>query len=171
MAVEIPESAKRHWRIMDELEAQTDRGMAIIGAAYLEERLTEAIRSRFVSENEQADELLSYKGPLGTFGAKIDAAYAFGLIGEVTRRDLHLIRYIRNDFAHTVEPVSFNTDSIANRCREIQISATILMFGAKDFPSEPRDMYGTAMTIIYNLLWSEITQSDDPSPTAARFTP
>lgn len=171
MTHEIPETVKRHWRIIDELEKQTDRGMGIIGAAYVEERLTDAIRSRFVPENDQADELLSYRGPLGTLGAKTDAAYAFGLIGEVTRRDLHLIRKIRNDFAHLVEPMSFDTDSIANRCREIKISATILWLGAKDFPSEPRDMYYTALMLIFNLLGSEITQSNYPSPKPALFTP
>jgi hypothetical protein len=47
--------------------------------------------------------------PLATFSARIDAAYQFGLISHFLARDLHLIRKIRNEFAHHPFDRTFDT--------------------------------------------------------------
>ena len=67
-------------------------------------------------------QLFDGTGALATFSAKIDIAYAFGLIGTQERADLHIIRKIRNDFAHAVQyELSFLTEAIANRVRSLII--------------------------------------------------
>lgn len=67
----------------------------------------------------ERDILLDNNGPLTTFSSRIELSYLLGLIGEQTRRDLNLIRKIRNEFAHTSNPISFETESIRNRCLEL----------------------------------------------------
>jgi hypothetical protein len=46
-------------------------------------------------------------------------AYALGLIGPNARRELHLIRKVRNEFGHEPKPISFDHPPIASRCREL----------------------------------------------------
>jgi DNA-binding MltR family transcriptional regulator len=46
---------------------------------------------------------------LGTFAARIAAAYSMGLISDLEYKDCELIRKIRNEFAHKVH-MSFKDD-------------------------------------------------------------
>jgi|KBSSwiStaDraftv2_1062776.scaffolds.fasta_scaffold40801_4 hypothetical protein len=162
----VPEYVRRHWRIIDEIERQTDRGAAIIGAAYLEERLTEAIRSRFVPGNNIETDLLGFSGAVGTFSAKIDLAFLLGLIGPQAYRDLHLIRRIRNDFAHVMEPLTFAAPKVANRCRELYLPTHLLMPGQNVLPQEPRAQYLAAVMLLFNLIWGEMYKKKAPAEPA-----
>src|SRR5262249_25604196 len=57
-------------------------------------------------------------GPLGSFGARTKLVYALGLIGATARRDLDLVRRIRNEFAHLSDAHRFSDPSVRDRCRE-----------------------------------------------------
>jgi len=46
--------------------------------------------------------------------------YLLGYVGPVARRELHLIRRIRNEFAHEYKPLQFTEPSIESRCRELR---------------------------------------------------
>lgn len=46
-------------------------------------------------------------------------AYFLRLIGPVTRRELDIIRTIRNECAHNMNPVSFDTEPTISRCRAL----------------------------------------------------
>ena len=59
--------------------------------------------------NTLKEKLFVGYGPLSSFSAKIDIAYALGLIPASLRRDLHAIRDIRNAFAHTTERLHFDS--------------------------------------------------------------
>jgi hypothetical protein len=88
------------------------------------------------------EEFLPHSRPLGSFSVRIDMAYILGLIGPQARRDLHLIRKIRNDFGHNIDPVTFDHEPIANRCRELH-------FHAFDKSESPRRVYvQTAMGLV-----------------------
>src|SRR6202008_1198062 len=52
--------------------------------------------------------------------SKIDICYLLGFISLGTHRDLHLIRKIRNDFAHSASPIDFTNDAIGQRCGEFK---------------------------------------------------
>lgn len=103
----------------DTLDAETDRGCALMSAAYLDSQLEELIRANLVDDNKTADELLAQSKPLASFSSRIDLAYLLGCIGKMVHRDLHLIRKIRNDFGHTSTPLDFTHAPIAARCREM----------------------------------------------------
>lgn len=101
------------------LSDETDRGCALMAAAYLDEALKTLFREVLVQDNKIVNELFSTTGPIGTFSSRIDLAYVMGLIGKRFHRDLHLIRKIRNDFGHTAKKIDFTTASIKARCQEL----------------------------------------------------
>lgn len=106
----------------NELSDESDRGCALFGSSYLEAALQNLIIDFLVGDQAVIDSLFSGTAPLATFSAKIDMAYSLGLITSLERRDFHLVRKIRNDFAHSAEALSFSTTSIHQRCAELTLS-------------------------------------------------
>lgn len=109
------------------LDRETDRGVALICAAYVEDQLKELLEGEFVDLPKVVDNLFNHNGPLGTFSAKIDICLVMGLIGQDMHRGLHLIRKIRNTFAHFHWPRSFVDQDIAAQCRELYGSIAPLL--------------------------------------------
>jgi hypothetical protein len=60
--------------------------------------------------NNKAERI--FNGPLRSFAAKIDVAYAFELIDDELYDDLTIIRDIRNGFAHSVTETDFGSSEI-----------------------------------------------------------
>lgn len=104
------------------LTGETDRGCALMAAAYLSDQLEKLLRSLFVVDQQAVDELFEPFGPAGSFSARIDLACACGLLPKPAYDDLHLIRKIRNDFGHVAEPLTFDEPAIADRCQALQHS-------------------------------------------------
>src|SRR5829696_108003 len=86
---------------------ETDRGKALVLTAWLDDALEQFLRTRVVQEKKLIENLFDQDRPLGTFSARINVAYAFGLVSEGVYRDLHAIREIRNRFAHERNLISF----------------------------------------------------------------
>lgn len=101
------------------LNPETDRGCALMAASFLDSELELLLGQFVVDDSKVIEETFSQGKPIGTFSSRIDLAYLLGLIGKSTRRDLHLIRKIRNDFGHTHRPLSFADQNVSNRCREL----------------------------------------------------
>jgi DNA-binding MltR family transcriptional regulator len=116
------------------LTPESDRGCAMIAVAYLDGQLEGLLRTNFVNDPKCCDDLLGPSRPLGTFAARVELAFALGLLPAETRHDLHLIRKIRNDFGHKPEPIAFSTAAISSRCSEL--SCTWL-----EKSEEPRDRF------------------------------
>jgi mannitol operon repressor len=89
-------------RLEDEFNRETDRGAALVCAAFLDERLHETLAAHFV-QHKDADRLFKTDAPLSTFSARIRIAFALGLISELEYKQCEIIRNIRNDFAHKLE--------------------------------------------------------------------
>jgi DNA-binding MltR family transcriptional regulator len=110
-------------RFRKTLSQETDRGCAMIAAAFLDSELATLLRHSLVQdERAQAEFLTGKNGPLGSFSSRIDAAYLLGKMSLAVHRELHLIRRIRNEFGHDPEPITFNHAPIASRCRELRYS-------------------------------------------------
>ena len=142
---------------MDELEftvasQQPREGGAVLDfAESLNEGLLDLLRGHSVT-GKSADDLFKARGPLATFAARIDAAHAFGLITDSERRDLDLIRQIRNAFAHvslgSLADISFNLPAVRIRCLQLAEFPPDLVREAKavgwlpDYdPASPRDRF------------------------------
>jgi Domain of unknown function (DUF4145) len=108
---------------IEELQRQAradgnDRGAAILIAANFENVLELAIIRRLGVGNR----------PDSTFGKKIEKAQHLGIIGPQTRHNLDMVREIRNAFAHSMIPITFETAPIAAACREFTMPVRLPPF-------------------------------------------
>ena len=101
------------------LSEETDRGCALMAAAYLDSELEKLLSKHFVNNENIKKEMLGVSRPLGSFSSRIDMAYLLGLVGPKAHRDLHLIRKVRNEFGHVPTPISFDDPALASRCKEL----------------------------------------------------
>lgn len=101
---------------------ETDRGCALILAANLDNRLSELLRNLYVEHPPKSEKnLFSSQGFPATFSSRIDMCYALGQIGEDEYHDMHLIRKIRNEFAHNESGLTFQSPSIYSRCTHFRL--------------------------------------------------
>ena len=126
MALYSDEAINQALALVKEIESQSDRGAAIIGAAWVEEELQAAIESAMTSDKLAADRLFRKSGPLSSFSAKIDLARLLGILSTRVATDLHIIRKVRNEFAHSVldhnsSTLSFSTSCISDRCLAMHV--------------------------------------------------
>jgi hypothetical protein len=125
----LAEKEKRKVAFIEEMNLQTDRGVAIVGAAWVEDEMALALESILASEPNVWKRLFEGAGPLATFSAKIDLARLLGLITDAIRSDLHIIRDIRNEFAHQVAhktdytKLSFQSAHLKDKCMALKCIA------------------------------------------------
>ncbi|MCI0408115.1 MAG: MltR family transcriptional regulator [Acidobacteria bacterium] len=139
---------------IQELEGPAERSFAIVSAAYLEELLKNAIRSRFVGgiSREVDDDIFGRSGPLATLNGKIDIAYTLGLIDKRSHHDLHLIRKIRNEFAHAFKRTRFGTPKIAKLCAALSLPGTKAIADKTGARIRPREKYRITLVALAELL-------------------
>jgi DNA-binding MltR family transcriptional regulator len=94
-------------QISEDLKKESDRAAAVLAASFLETQL-EALLKKVLIDHKSRDSMFGVYAPLGSFSAKISAAFLMGLIPEDIYKDLNLIRKIRNEFAHRYENLAFN---------------------------------------------------------------
>jgi DNA-binding MltR family transcriptional regulator len=95
---------------------------AILGQALIETELEVLLRDEFRHKDDDTwSDLTNEKGPLSTFNSKIIAAYAFGLFDETTRKNLNIIREIRNAFAHSKRLIDFNDQAVLNTLAKVSV--------------------------------------------------
>ena len=107
--------------IVKEIHQQTDRGAALIAAAYLEESLVVAIKSRTNRHEAIENRLYKGAGPLASFSAKIDLGLLLGIYEPKVHQFLRTVKDIRNAFAHNPKPMNFGTKKIAALCAKIDL--------------------------------------------------
>jgi hypothetical protein len=153
-----------------EFDKESDRAAAIVVAAILDDALETLIESLLVPALSPKHSIINgHRSPLGTFGARIDAAFQLGLISNYMARDLHLVLDIRNDFAHNPFGCTFDSMSIRNRIRELESSSdfnhrhpnTRRAIG----PPGPRwDFLAVTTWMLYSLRSEKVKQLSEPSP-------
>jgi hypothetical protein len=111
--------AKRERATIENIEKGDDRSAAILAGAYLEDRLTSAIKVRLISDAEVHGKIFKGYGPLATFSAKIDLAYLMRILDRNTRDGFHTIREIRNRFAHRLDLDNFESSMVRDLCKKL----------------------------------------------------
>lgn len=59
-------------------------------------------------------------GPLGSFSAKVDLAFALEIINEETHLELRVLRDLRNEFAHANSPRFFDQEDVIKHLRKLK---------------------------------------------------
>lgn len=113
--------------VSNEFENATDRAVAVVAGAFLEELLEDLLKTFFVKDEKSNKKVFEGYGPLATFNSKIEISYRLGLITKNERNKLHTIRSIRNDFAHTVGDLSFSNQSISDKCQNISVPIELVV--------------------------------------------
>jgi len=102
--------------LFEALSRESDRGLILVSASYLDEALERLLRARFSIEHKKSksmiDPLFNTFGPLSTFSAKIKMSYAIDLIEKWVYRDLEILRKLRNEFAHSIGPAVFDSAEV-----------------------------------------------------------
>jgi hypothetical protein len=107
-----------------DIDRSEDRAAAIVAAAFLEDHLAIALKTRLHQDEKILNDIFRSSGPLGSFSAKIDLAFLIGLCSREAHKELHTIKDIRNEFAHRGLTRDFNSQ----RVRDL---ANNLTFGKK----------------------------------------
>jgi DNA-binding MltR family transcriptional regulator len=105
-------------KVYEALSAESDRGCVIFGSALISEALEELLKSFFRQAPQDSRfirSLFDGYAPLSTFSARIQIAYAIGLVPRALRERIELIRKLRNEFAHESGPLSFENPHCGDR--------------------------------------------------------
>lgn len=105
-----------------QFQQESDKSIVISSAAIIEEVLEELLifKSARPDDNKLHERLFKYTGPLSSFASKIDVCYFLGYIHSDFHNDLHIIRGLRNQAAHSWETFSFEEHSVRDRIGNIK---------------------------------------------------
>jgi DNA-binding MltR family transcriptional regulator len=126
-------------KILDtEFEGSSDRSAAIVGVSYLDELLKEVVLECMVKDTSNVNkQLFSNNGPLSSFSSRIDLSYRFGVISKYEKSQLHILRKIRNIFAHMLVGASFENEGVKQQT--LNTSVPIEMLTPRNIPFPQHD--------------------------------
>jgi hypothetical protein len=125
---------RQFWDFMKEFLPETDRAAVVLAAARVDFTLKDILQNSLVSSPAQSDDLFGRGGPIASFSAKIDLAHRLGLIDNTFAKALHLLRRMRNDFAHQPGGSTLQMSPNSDRLREFLHPFRVL----KEFVEFPR---------------------------------
>jgi hypothetical protein len=151
--------------ILREMAGESDRAAITVGGALVEHTLELLIKTKLRSpqNNTEAGYLFSDTGILGTFWQKIWAAYFLQLIGPSARKELDVIRSIRNEVAHNMNPVSFADRRIYDKCLNLKIIGESVIE-----PNNPRMRFSATIHIFASTMAMKSAALSDPTNTALK---
>lgn len=85
-----------------EFKEESDRSAVVLITSRIDYLLYQLLTKYFLPNSTTKDELFDGDSPLSTLSSKINISHRLGLIDSEFGRVLHLMRKIRNDFAHEV---------------------------------------------------------------------
>ncbi|MDR7121675.1 hypothetical protein [Rheinheimera soli] len=105
---------------MEIVKKESDRGSVLVAVSMIEEILSSLLKARLLPSLDKTDELFDIGyAPFSSFSAKIDLAYRIGCINQEVRRSCHILRKIRNDFAHATDIKGFSNYGTQDRITEL----------------------------------------------------
>jgi len=113
---------KDFFPFIHDLRSESGRGAALLCCAYLDDLIRDTLAAFFVVGSESDRLLEGFNAPLGTFSARVTAAYACALITEDEFSELNRLRKIRNEFAHS-KTAAFTDQKIFDLCANLTYKA------------------------------------------------
>ena len=112
-------SAIEFMTFLYEFRDETDRAAVILGAARLDLLLYQLLIKFLLPNPTATDDLFEYEGPLSSLSAKTNLTLRLGLIDASLAHALHLIRRIRNSFAHETTGCKLDSGAHKDRVKEL----------------------------------------------------
>ncbi|HTR86146.1 MAG TPA: hypothetical protein VMI56_16810 [Reyranella sp.] len=108
--------------------ASHDRTLAIVGAVYLEDALRNAISKHLMPARLPDTRAIIFEddqAPLSGLASRTRMAYALGIIPDDLRKDIGVIRVMRNAFAHSSDGFTFNHPDIKSSLVSLSILQSV----------------------------------------------
>lgn len=159
-----------NWKAFsDELQGESHRAAAIVGAAILDELLGELIGNYLVDDETERKRLLSPRdvmAPLSGFSSRITGAYMLGLIDEKALKELRRINKVRPRFAHEPEGMTFENALVVGQIENLETPDEITEVTARtlEIPMpepDPRLRFIWAVTMMVRYIRSRIEIHED----------
>jgi hypothetical protein len=117
---ELAEELKKHGLDLVDVLRDTNAETALRAGSLVHETLEIALRWKLLVEKKPVnDRMFKGNGTLATFEKRINEAHRLKLIDDVTREDAHLVRRIRNEFAHTREKLHFDSSKVTALAKQL----------------------------------------------------
>ena len=143
------EDVKYFSDFLKEFQSETDRGAALVGASLIDDRLESLLRSHLLDCKESSELLEGSNAPLGTFSARIKAAYCLGLITELEFKECEIIRRVRNEFGHKLHGLTFKDQKVHDLCNNLKANTP----DGKRFSGDARQLYINSVIHTSLSLW------------------
>lgn len=153
--VGMPDRFRKLHVVLNELERESDRGVAILGVSMLDQRLKELLEHLLVP-CAQTNQLL--KGSISSFANRLTLAVATGLIGLEEYDECNRLRSIRNDFAHKFEiDFTFSDSRVSNLCTKLKFyykgdsedEGSMFNESANERQTPPRELFIRSVAEVY----------------------
>jgi DNA-binding MltR family transcriptional regulator len=155
--------------IFHELEAQNDRNAVIVATSIIDDILNSRIRSLVkCGSPKDHNALFADNGPFASMYCKIEWLYCIGELPSSIRKDIHIIRKLRNDAAHKWHNFDFSNEIYSKLLKRISLYRLIDSFkeivkkeeqlSSEDYVwMENRTCFDHMVSLLIILLSKEIT--------------
>lgn len=111
-------------QIVTEIEGTSDRAACLILCSIVERELENLLIKKIWKDTPISEprmkKIFDRDGALSTFSGNINFAFALHLFASHTKNDLDVIRRIRNLFAHSALPITFQHSKIAKEATKLR---------------------------------------------------
>ncbi len=131
--------------IIQEFIGESDRAAAILIGAEIDRVILSVLKTRLLPSESCSINFFRPEGPLGSLASRIELAYRIGLVSSLLHKELHLVRKIRNKFAHGTAGLNFSDSRISSLTQELHIGQLFMqpggMLHAEDSRIQSRNLF------------------------------
>lgn len=115
--------------IKKEFSGSSDRGITVIAASMIDLLMEDLLETFFVPFESKTDRknIFSSNGPLSNISNKIEMAFSLGLLSTFDKKLLKTLISVRNKFAHQIGGISFQSDEVIQKCKQLIIPDDLLV--------------------------------------------
>jgi len=112
-----PSKDQEFKKFIEEIEKESERGMAIICHAYIDDLIKEILKKRLIKDKD----FLKSLEKLISFSRLLTLCYITGVVTEEEKEEITLLNKIRNKFAHNRKVNSFRMANIPDLCNRLRV--------------------------------------------------
>ncbi|WP_157861929.1 hypothetical protein [Methylobacterium sp. Leaf361] len=166
--------------LVAQYDDDNDASFAVRSCSYVHKMLERLIRSKCRALTPDDDGFLfdgGRNGIIAGFANQLRVAFAFQYIDFTAYDDLMLMNSIRNAFAHSLHPATFETKPIAEDCKKLFMYETSIYLrqnweektGKKATISLSRAVYSNSIFLYYHALYFNLHGMDPVGSTPEDF--